>query len=160
MMNSLQKLLVLLMLVSLPSCGNFSLGDSKIEGIVLDDVTGKPVAGAIVTAQWHGDIHGIVQGSSLCYHVEAVQTDANGKFVIPTWQRSDLSPREKTVSEKKRSKLVIPVTQERIYRFLNETPRMKVISHFTTKPVGQTVKIYSDYKLDLKLTGDFNYRTN
>lgn len=64
------------------------------------------------------------------------------------------------VSEKKRSKLVMPVTQERIYRFLNETPRMKVISHFTTKPVGQTVKIYSDYKLDLKLTGDFNYRTN
>ena len=64
------------------------------------------------------------------------------------------------VTEKKRSKLIIPVTQERIYRFLHETPRMKVISRFTTKPTGQTIKIYSDYRLDLQLTGDFNYRTN
>ncbi len=64
------------------------------------------------------------------------------------------------VTEKKRSKLVMPVSQDQIYAFLNDAKRIKVISHFTTKPVGQTVRIYSDYQLDLKLTGDFNYRAN
>ncbi len=75
--------------------------------------------------------------------ITAAPVNANGKVTV-----------------KKKSKLIIPVTQERIYRFLHETPRMKVISHFTTKPTGQTIKIYSDYRLDLQLTGDFNYRTN
>jgi len=63
------------------------------------------------------------------------------------------------VTAPKRSKLLIPLTQDRINRFFY-THKVKVVAHFTTKPVGQNVKIYSDYKLDLKLTGDFNYHTN
>ena len=74
--------------------------------------------------------------------IVAASLNSNGRVIAP-----------------RRSKLVIPVTQDRINRFFY-THKMKVISHFTTKPINQNVKIYSDYKLDLKLTGDFNYRTN
>lgn len=100
---SLKKLSVVLVLLLLTGCGNFSLGDSRIDGMVLDGSTDKPIAGAIVIAQWKGDIHGIVQGSSICYHTEAALTDVNGKFAIPAWHRTDLSPGEKEVTDKKRS---------------------------------------------------------
>ena len=103
MMSSLNKLFVVLMLLLLAGCGNFSLGDSRIEGTVLDDSTSKPVEGAIVIAQWKGEIHGIVDGSSICYHTETSLTDVNGKFAIPAWNRVPMDHMEKAVTEKKRS---------------------------------------------------------
>lgn len=99
---SLSKHLVVLVLLLLAGCGNLSLGDSRIDGTVLDGSTDKPIPGAIVIVQWSGDIHGIVQGSSICYHTEAALTDVNGKFMIPAWHRTNLNPGEKNVTDKKR----------------------------------------------------------
>ena len=74
--------------------------------------------------------------------IAAASVDANGR-----------------VTASKRSRLIIPVTQDRINHFF-ESPKIKVVSRFTTKPTGQTIRIYSDYKMELQLTGDFNYRAN
>lgn len=77
-----------------------------IEGTVLDGSTDKPLVGAIVIAQWGGDVRGVVQGSSICYHSETALTDANGKFVIPAWNRAPLDHMEKAVTDKKRHIIV------------------------------------------------------
>ena len=74
--------------------------------------------------------------------IAAAPVDANGRVIAS-----------------KRSRLIIPVTQDRINHFF-ESPKIKVVSRFTTKPTGQTIRIYSDYKMELQLTGDFNYRAN
>ncbi len=60
------------------------------------------------------------------------------------------------VKEKKESRLFIPVTVERIDK-LFDCRKMLIRARFDTKPASQYVKIYSDYAIDFKLTGDFNF---
>jgi hypothetical protein len=86
-------------------CMNLTLGDSAISGRVLDDATGKPIPDAIVHVVWQGNIHGIVQGSTVCYHVEAAITDGEGKFLIPSWHRPARDG-ERRISDKDRSLVV------------------------------------------------------
>lgn len=100
------NLVAVVLVASVTACTNFSLGDSQIEGTVLDAATDKPVVGAIVIAQWKGNIHGIVQGSSMCYHTETALTDANGRFVIPAWRRKPLTHMEEAVTDKERDIIV------------------------------------------------------
>lgn len=74
-----------LMLVSLDAC---SLSSGPIDGQVLDETTGKPVADAIVVVTWTGDWTKIFgESSSSCYHAETARTDANGKYHIAGWSR-------------------------------------------------------------------------
>ncbi len=63
------------------------------------------------------------------------------------------------VTDKKRSKQYIPVT-EHVKDNLFDTKKMVVRVKFNTKPAAMHVKIYSDYKMDLQLTGDFTYKAN
>jgi hypothetical protein len=72
---------------------------------------------------------------------------------------ASVNPINNIVTEKKRSKLTIPVNEQKIQTLFN-TKRMKIVAGFTTKPVNTNVKIYSDYSIDFQLTGDFNYRAN
>ena len=53
----------------------------------------------------------------------------------------------------------IPVNEEMKNTFFT-TEKMKVVVKFNTKPTGTFLKIYSDYKIDFQLTGDFNYKAN
>lgn len=62
-----------------------ALSGNEIEGVVLDKVTGKPVAGAVVLASWHGRTSDLAHGASVCYHVETARTDAAGKYRIAAW---------------------------------------------------------------------------
>lgn len=72
-----------LMLVSLHAC---SLSNRAIDGQVLDETTGKPLADAIVVVVWIGDYTKIFgESSSSCYHVETARTDANGKYHVAAW---------------------------------------------------------------------------
>jgi len=87
-MKFIKYLSALLLCTAASGCMNLTLGDSEIAGRVLDDATGKPIPDAIVHVVWEGNIHGIVQGSTVCYHVEAVVTDVDGKFTIPSWRRA------------------------------------------------------------------------
>jgi hypothetical protein len=60
------------------------------------------------------------------------------------------------VSSAKKSKLSIPIGQEKIDK-LYQTKYMNVFISFTTVSSTQHLKIYSDYSFDIQLTGDFNY---
>ena len=61
---------------------------------------------------------------------------------------------------KKLSKLTIPVSEVKMSK-LYETKKMLIRLEFTTTQLPPTppnyIKIYSDYVIDLKLVGDFNY---
>ncbi len=66
------------------------------------------------------------------------------------------------VIEKKLSKLAIPLNQEIIDK-LYQTKKLLIRLDFSTSqepqpPPSQYIKIYSDYSIDLKLIGDFNYK--
>lgn len=60
------------------------------------------------------------------------------------------------VTEKRKSKLVIPVDQGKIDTFFG-TKKMKIVARFNTQPVNTQLKIYSDYTIDFRLAGDFTY---
>jgi len=62
------------------------------------------------------------------------------------------------VKEKRESRLLIPVTPERIDE-LFDCKKMLIRARLDTKPANQYVKIYSDYTMDFQLTGDFNFLT-
>lgn len=55
-----------------------------------------------------------------------------------------------------RSVIQIPLPGEKISR-LYQTKKMKVVARFNTNGASHHVKIYEQYRLDLKLTGDFSY---
>lgn len=60
------------------------------------------------------------------------------------------------VTEKRKSKLVIPVDQNRINTFF-DTKKMKIVARFNTRPNNTHLKIYSDYTIDFQIAGDFTY---
>lgn len=73
---------IALMVISYRAC---SLSDSAIDGIVLDEATGKPVADAIVVVNWDGDYWAGAGRRFICYHVETAVTNEAGKFHIEGW---------------------------------------------------------------------------
>jgi hypothetical protein len=57
---------------------------------------------------------------------------------------------------KKLTKIVIPIDENRM-NLLYATKRIVLKAKFNTSAQPQYIKIYSDYGLDVKLVGDFNY---
>lgn len=60
------------------------------------------------------------------------------------------------VSLKKRSKLIIPLDQNKITK-LRKSKKLLITANFSSVPSINSVKIYSDYSIDFKLVGDFKY---
>ncbi|HOY32010.1 MAG TPA: hypothetical protein PKW80_09040 [Bacteroidales bacterium] len=60
------------------------------------------------------------------------------------------------VTHPRRSVLQIPLPENKI-SLLYQTRKMLIVARFNTIGAGHYVKIYDHYKLDLKLTGNFNY---
>lgn len=60
------------------------------------------------------------------------------------------------VTEKKYSKLIFPMDLSRLNKIMLAS-KVVFVSTFWTMPENQHVKIYSDYTIDLKLVGDFEY---
>lgn len=60
------------------------------------------------------------------------------------------------VSATKKSKLSIPVNQEKVNTLYN-TKYMLIVVSFSTASSTQHVKIYNHYSFDVQLVGDFNY---
>lgn len=63
------------------------------------------------------------------------------------------------VTGKKRTRADIIFDKSRMDTFFN-TAYFVVKASFTTKPLQQHIKIYSDYRIDIKLTADFIYINN
>ena len=64
-----------------------SLSSLAIDGVVLDESTKQPIAGAIVVVTWMGDESKLVDSGSACYHAETARTDTNGKWHTSAWSR-------------------------------------------------------------------------
>lgn len=84
MKRSLKLIALGLLVLPLTVC---SLSGGPIDGVVLDESTNKPIAGAFVAIKWKGDVSKIVESSTWCYHSATTQTDANGKYHIPFWTK-------------------------------------------------------------------------
>jgi hypothetical protein len=65
-----------------------------MDGRVIDKETGKPIPGALVIVEWSGAVGGPVQSSRVCFHLEVVSTDADGRYHVPAWSRSPASDAE------------------------------------------------------------------
>jgi hypothetical protein len=63
------------------------------------------------------------------------------------------------VEKSKISHLKIPLDKSRLEQ-LKEAEKMIITITLTTQPQNELLKIYSDYKIKLHLTGDFSYRVN
>ena len=83
-MNSNRLIFAFLMVLSLSAC---ALTGGPIDGMVLEDETDKPIAGAIVVVQWRGDLPGFADSKTMCYHVESTLTDAAGRYRIAKWKK-------------------------------------------------------------------------
>lgn len=63
------------------------------------------------------------------------------------------------VEKTKTSNLKIPLNKSKLEQ-LKEAEKMIITISLTTQPQNELLKIYSDYKMKLHLTGDFSYRVN
>ncbi|MBA3706598.1 MAG: hypothetical protein H0W84_12080 [Bacteroidetes bacterium] len=57
---------------------------------------------------------------------------------------------------KKLTKIVVPISKEKM-KLIYDTKKMVLKVKFNTVSQPQYIKIYSDYSIDVKLVGDFNY---
>ena len=71
-------------LVLLSAC---SLSGEAIDGKVIEEGSGKPIPDAIVVARWIGDLPGIADSKTVCYHVLSAKSDSQGNFDLPAWQK-------------------------------------------------------------------------
>lgn len=78
----------LVLAIALAAVVWISLPDS---GTIRDKATGKPIAGAIVTAEWRGGLMMPVQSVSTCYKVALAISDVDGRFTMPSFSW-DLRP--------------------------------------------------------------------
>jgi len=85
-MTSLVKAALALVLALASGC-TLMLSGSAMDGRVVDSETGAPIPGALVIVEWKGDIGGPVQSSQVCFHLEVVTTDEEGRYHVPAWHR-------------------------------------------------------------------------
>ena len=85
-MTNLVKV-ILAVVCALASGCTLTLSGSAMDGRVVDSETGAPNTGALVIVEWKGDIGGPVQSSQVCFHLEVVRTDEEGRYHVPAWHR-------------------------------------------------------------------------
>lgn len=71
-------------------------------------------------------------------------------------EAGEVDPVTGRVKKIKRSKIVVPVTPQRI-ELLKKTRKIKTTASFITRPQSSHVKFYNDYTMKFKLIGDFTY---
>lgn len=83
-MNRLNRRLrqLLAVVIFVPVIARASI-NSPIDGVVIDESTGKPIAGAFVIAQWVRYGSDGFGSRTSCPHVEVVQSDSQGRYRIP-----------------------------------------------------------------------------
>lgn len=76
---------VLAALVSLSACATKPL--TAPQGRVLEEGTNRPVSEAIVVGLWYGSVTHVVEGRTVCYHVESTTSDAAGTYRLPSTEK-------------------------------------------------------------------------
>lgn len=83
----LKKIVLFLVITPLILLGTLSFATQfgrGIDGVVVDEETGQPIANAIVVAAWKGHV-GWTHGQDVCYHVEVARSDSAGNFNVAAW---------------------------------------------------------------------------
>ena len=93
------------------------------------------------------------------YMLSASNNIIDSLFVYSNYIDAALVDGSLRVSGKKLSKLIIPVDQTKLNK-LYTAHKMKIVATFNTVSNPQYVKIYSNYTIDFKLLGDFDYHVN
>ncbi|MDH4192409.1 MAG: hypothetical protein OEW21_19660 [Betaproteobacteria bacterium] len=82
-MNTLRILVIATQCVLFSGCVGISGG--PVSGKVLEEDSGKPIAGAIVVVRWFGVVGGMGHGGKVCYHVAATLSRNDGSYLVPEW---------------------------------------------------------------------------
>ena len=102
-MRLTETILIFFMLMPLTACDLFGEPMAKgkaIDSKVLEVETNKPIAGAIITARWVGQVSSLADSSEVCFHVASTTTDAQGNYHIPTWRKKTKFARAKNKTVK------------------------------------------------------------
>jgi hypothetical protein len=82
-------MLVLACAVPAPAVADMKLADQGHDGIVVEQGTGAPIAGAKVIGKWTVHYSSMAHEGDRCVKVLVVESDASGKFHLPPWERFD-----------------------------------------------------------------------
>lgn len=84
-MTTLRRLaLATVMCLPLTACG---VSSGPIDGTIIDEATGKPIADAIVLVTWEGSIPAVVEQHRVCVHVMSTITDSQGRYHFDGWSK-------------------------------------------------------------------------
>lgn len=66
----------------------------ELRGVILDAVSGEPIPGAIVVANWITSVGTMGGSEGVCFHAGSAITNAAGEYYMPPWrQKSPFSAR-------------------------------------------------------------------
>lgn len=66
----------------------FAIDAAASSGQVVDEESGKPLEGVLVTAKWQGSVYLGVDSRTVCYHFAITTTDKEGRYTLPDWSWS------------------------------------------------------------------------
>lgn len=78
------------LLLFVSACIGNDWGAPAIHGVLVEQGSNKPLAGAIAVARWEGIPQSLGGHGGACVHIDTAITDAEGKFVIPAWQLGEM----------------------------------------------------------------------
>lgn len=95
---------------------------------------------------------------SQIYFLNADNQVYDSLSIIPVFiPAADINPLTNTVTVPKISKNTVPAGKTKLQNFF-DAKKLVITARFSTQPPGMHVKIYSNYFVDIKIVGDFNYR--
>lgn len=89
-MNLAKITLALSLVLPLAACdllGPPVISGKAVDGAALEENSIKPIAEAIIAARWVGDLPGIADSKTVCYHVLSTTSDEQGRFSFPAWEK-------------------------------------------------------------------------
>lgn len=86
MSKSLKLSVVFILCMASCGCGTLLYTASPISGVVLDESTGQPVAGAVVEAVWYSQSPGYHSPGREIFEVQETVADAQGRYRLSGWK--------------------------------------------------------------------------
>lgn len=136
---------IVAMVVALAGCGSPYYSTDPIEAWVVDAETGKPIEGAVVTANWQLVSFGLDTGGRRLRQlaVTETRTDKNGRFFVPGIIRPNITFDELGEED---PQVLIFKSGYQYFRIVNNYPigRESPGAHRTSWVKGKTVKLEKD----------------
>ena len=145
MIALLRLFAVVAMAVAFAGCGSPYYSTDSIEAWVVDADTGKPIEGAVVTANWQLVSFGLDSGGRKLRQlaVTETRTDKNGRFFVPGIIRPNITFDELGEED---PQILIFKSGYQYFRVVNNYPtgRESPGAHRTSWARGKTIKLEKD----------------